>query len=122
MLLMGAGTLFFLVSFAAAVQKNNIGGMIASGLFVLAGGWQTYRIYQNIRLRHGVLSIDSEKVTWQINGETKIALLADVHRLDSWCGLTVLKNANGEKLISFPENLTNYNDVMAALVKHLRNE
>jgi hypothetical protein len=122
MFFMGAGTLFFLMSFVISIKENKIGGMIASGLLFIAGAWQTYRIYQNIKLRDGVLTIDSEKVTWNSKGKTEVALLSEVHQLSSWCGFTVLKNSDGKKLMSFPENRKNYNKILENLIKHIHNE
>ena len=45
--------------------------MTVSGLMVAAGTWQAYRIYQNIKLKNGVLTIDSENAIRELNEKRK---------------------------------------------------
>lgn len=94
---------------------------------VLGGGWQVCRIYLNIKMKDGILMIDGKSITWELNGRMNSVRIDEVEKLSSWTAFTVLKDARGRKLISFPENQENYREILERLTyliqnKHIQSE
>jgi hypothetical protein len=117
---MGLCTLFFLFGSTMGIMKGSTTSALGF-LLVAAGAFQCYRIYNNLTLQKGVLTLEGGRLTWEIGNQLTTIEMADVYSLHGWFGFCVLRDLGGRELLRFPEALENFQEIFDAISSYIVN-